>query len=427
MKKALVLLIAAASLFAFDFSGDRIIAVVGDSAILHSDVDAYADMKMQQNGGGGDMLIRNIIFEQALDELINSKILVAHANADTNIKVSDFEVSEQVNTRINQILSQNRFTREQLAAILKEQENMTLTEFREQLDIQIRQEMIRQQVMQHYIVDRDLSREEVREFFNAFKDSLPSMGESVRMQKIEIQIRSDSLERQRAYDTITFVRRQIVDRGEKFEDMAKKYSRAPNAENDGGDLGFVAKGTLSLVRLEAAAFSLDPGEVSAPIETRIGWHLIKVTERNSDGFRVHHIFIPVNASESKIAETMRIVDSVANSNPTEEQFIQAVEKYGTDNIARAYKGDIGWGLLSALDSQIRSGFNEIGIGAVSKPIRKENTVFLYRISDYDQNRPMDFDEDYDEISKFASMLQSQERLRDLIIRWRADVFVKIYQ
>ncbi|MCL1946525.1 MAG: peptidylprolyl isomerase [Chitinivibrionia bacterium] len=425
MKKALVFLLMATTLFAFEFSGDKVIAVVGDSAVLYSDVDAYTDMKMQQYGG--DLLIRNILFEQSLEELINSRILVAHANADTNIKVSDFDVSEQVNTRINQILAQNKFTREQLTAILKEQENMTLTEFREQLGIQIRQEMIRQQVMQHYIVERDLSREEVREFFNSFKDSLPPMGESIRLQKIEIQTKSDSLERQKAYDAITFVRRQIVDRGEKFEDMAKKYSKAPNAENDGGDLGFIAKGTLSLVRLEAAAFSLEPGEVSAPIETRIGWHLIKVSERTGEGVRAHHIFIPVNASETKIAEAMKIIDSVANSNPTEAQFIKAVEKYGTDNIAKAYKGDVGWELLSAVDEQIRNSFRTISVGAISQPIRKENTFFLYRISDYDQDRPMDFESDYDEISKYASMLQSQERLRDLILRWRNDVFVKIYQ
>jgi peptidyl-prolyl cis-trans isomerase SurA len=358
-----IILIFFTTTFAAGFSGDRVIAVVGDSAILLSEVDVYADMKLQQ-GGGGDMLLRNIIFEQALEELITSRILVAHADADTNIKVYDYDVAEQVNARVNQILSQNRMTREQLAQVLREQEEMSFNDFKDQLAIQIKQEMIRQQVMQHYIVERDLSREEVREFFNKYRDSLPPVGESVRLQRIEIQVKSDSLERQKTFDTITYIRRQIVERGEKFQDMAKKYSHAPNAENDGGDLGFIAKGTLALVRLEAAVFSLEPGEVSQVIETKIGWHLLMVTERNAGQVHAYHIFIPVNANERKLQEAMQTLDSVANSAPTNEQFIEAVEKFSTDKIARAYKGDIDWVLLSALDKDARASFPNISAGTL---------------------------------------------------------------
>jgi len=414
------------TIFASGFSGDRIVAVVGDSVVLLSEVNAYTDMKLQQ-GGGGDMLLRNIVFEQALDELITSRILVAHADTDTNIKVYDYDVNEQVNARINQILSQNRMTREQLATVLREQENMSLNEFRNQLAIQIRQEMIMQQVMQHYIVERSLSREETREFFYRYKDSLPPVGESVRLQKIEIQIRGDSTERQRAFDTISYVRRQIVERGASFQDMARKHSRAPNAENDGGDLGFIGKGTFSLVRLEAAVFSLDPGEVSQPIETRIGWHLLMVSERSGGQVRAYHIFIPVNASEARLQEAMQALDSVANSNPTNEQFIQAVEKYSTDRITRAFQGHLDWSLLSAVDRQVRSSFPSIEVGAIGKPFRRDNTIFLYRIADYNRNRALDFESDYDEIVRFASQLHSQERLRNLINSWRDNVFIKIYQ
>ncbi|MDR0304198.1 MAG: peptidylprolyl isomerase [Chitinispirillales bacterium] len=428
MRKLSFFLFFTFSVFAVDFIDDRIIAVIGDSAILKSDVDAYADMKLHQNGGGGDALLRNLIFEQTLDELIDSKILMARADIDTNLKVSDYDIADQVNMRINQILSQNRLTREQLTSILKEQENITYNEFKDQITIQTKQDFIRQKVMQHYIVERDLSREEVRVFFDKYKDSIPPIGECVRLQKIEINIKTDSLERQKAYDTISYIRKQIVDKGEKFENMAKKYSKAPNAENDGGDLGFIGKGTLSLIRLEAAAFSLEKGEISSPIETKIGWHLLKITERIGGDVHAYHIFIPVKAPEQKIQTALQKLDSVAVSNPTQEQFSQAVTEFGTDKIDKAYDGDIGWFLLSAVDNQVRDSFESIEKGAVAvRPFRKENSVYLYRISDYDKNRPMDFETDYDEISKFASQLQSQEKLIDLINRWRDNVFIKIYK
>jgi len=429
MKKTTVLLIITsaifASIFASSFSRDRIIAVVGDSIILKSDVEAYTDMILQQSGGG-DMLLRNIVFEQALQELITSRILVAHADSDTNIRVYDYDVNEQVNARINHILTQNRMTREQLAAVLREQENMTLNEFRNQLGIQIRQEMIKQQVMQHYIVDRDLSREEVRMFFNRYRDSLPPIGESVRLQRIEIQVGGDSVQRQRAFDTITFVRRQIVERGASFQDMARRYSQSPNAA-DGGNLGFIGRGTLAIPRLESVAFSLDPGEVSNVIETRLGWHLLTVTERVGGQVLAYHIFIPVNANEARLEQAMQTLDSVATSNPTNEQFIEAVERFSTDRVSRAFQGDIDWQLLSALDRQVRASFPSIEAGVVGRPFRRDNTISLYRISGYNRNRQFDFESDFDEIARFASQMHAQERLLELINRWREEVFIKIYQ
>ena len=425
IKTLLTILSLATLLFASEFTRDRVIAVVGDSAILYSEVSAYTDMKLQQSGG--DMLMRNIIFEQALEELINSRILVAHANRDTNINISDFDVWEQVDNRVNQILAQHRLTLDQLVMVLRQQDNMTLEEFREQISIQTRQEMIRQQVMLHYIVDRDLSREEVRNFYNNFKDSLPQLGESLRLQKIEIQTGIDSVARQRAFDTISHIRRQIVERGERFEDMARKHSQEPGAQTTGGDLGFVARGTLALVRLEAAAFALEPGEVSMPIETRLGWHLLRVTERSGQGVRVFHIFIPVNPNERNIALAMQTLDSVANSKPSEAQFAAAVEKYSTDNITKPFGGDAGWQQVRNLDANIRGSLPNLAVGTVGQAFRRENTVFLFRVSDHSQNRSMSLENDFDDISRFASQMQSQERLLELISRWRNDVFIQIYR
>jgi parvulin-like peptidyl-prolyl isomerase len=287
--------------------------------------------------------------------------------------------------------------------------------------------MIRKKVMKNYIVDRDLYREEVRNFYNNFKDSLPQLGESVRLQKIEMQVGIDSAARQRAFDTIVYIRRQIVERGERFEDMARRHSREPGAETTGGDLGFVARGTLALVRLEAAAFALEPGEVSAPIETRLGWHLLRVTERSGQGVRVFHIFIPVNPNEKNIAQAMQSLDSTANSKPTEEQFTAAVEKFSTDNITRSFGGDLGWQTVRTLDAPVRNSLPNLNVGTVGQAFRRDNSVFLFRVSDYNQNRTMDFENDFDDIARFASQMNSQERLLELITRWRNDVFIQIYR
>lgn len=405
-------------------SVDRVIAVVGDSVILYSDVVAYTEMKLQQSGGG-DALLKNALFEPSLNELIDGRVMVVYADNDTNITVSNLKIQDMVEERIAGICAQNKITTGQLVTILQKEQGMTLTEFRAQLAIQIKQEMIQQQVQQFYITDRDLSRKEVREFYDAFQDSLPSMGESVRLQKLEIKLEADSLARQKTYDQILQIRRNIVDKDAEFQEMARLYSQSPNAI-DGGDLGFVSKGTLTLIRLEAAAFSLAVGEISQPIETKLGFHLLTISERRDGRVHVWDIFIPVSAPEEKVQSAFRLLDSISFSEPSYDAFVEAVKLYSTDEVSSAYSGELGWEALSSLDKNITESFSAIEVGITGLPIREENTVFLYRIADYHKNRPMDFDADYENIARIATQIQSQEKLRDLIKRWRDDVFIKIY-
>lgn len=63
--------------------------------------------------------------------------------------------------------------------------------------------------------------------------------------------------------------------GTKFEDLAMKHSQCPSGKQ-GGDLGFFGRGQM-VPAFENAAFSMEPGQVSAPVKTQFGYHLIKVT------------------------------------------------------------------------------------------------------------------------------------------------------
>ena len=124
---------------------------------------------------------------------------------------------------------------------------------------------------------------------------------------------------------------------------------------------------------------------------------------------------------------MQTLDSVANSKPSEAQFAAAVEKYSTDNITKPFGGDAGWQQVRNLDANIRGSLPNLAVGTVGQAFRRENTVFLFRVSDHSQNRSMSLENDFDDISRFASQMQSQERLLELISRWRNDVFIQIYR
>jgi len=303
---------------------------------------------------------------------------------------------------------------------------MSYSAFREKMTQQVEQELVRQKVQQFYLAGSELSRDAVRKFYNEFKDSLPAAGESVKLQKLEIALQPDSLIRQNSFTAITAIRQRAVENGEDFLGLAEKYT-TDKLTATGGDLGFVSKGTLSLIRLEQLIFSLQPGEVSQPIETRLGFHLVKVLERRDNRVHALHILIPVKPSDAVVATKTALLDSIRNVTPDYESFGSIIAAQSTDAVSRAYKGELEWQTVTSLDKSIRSTFAEFTEGAYSSVISQDNTLFLYRINTFDSNRQLDLENDWSQVEQFARQMVMQKRLSDLVKSWRKDVFIQKYQ
>lgn len=431
-KILIVLLLSFFSVFAKSKSTngrlvDAIAAVVGDSVILKSDVNEFVEMKIQATGESADALIRNMLYDEALDEMIDGLVLLVHSENDTNITISKMEINDKVNQRIESILQQNHLTMDQLAQALKKEQNMTIDEFKAKLYTQIQNEYVKQKVMQFYLVGTDLSREEVKEFYNEYKDSLPKIGESVRLQKLLISLKSDSASLQNGYQKILDIRDQIVESGEDFSELAKKYSDGPNAKN-GGDLGYISKGTLSIIPLEQAAFTLQPGEVSNPIRTKLGWHLIEVIDRETNKVHIKHILISVKPDEKEVKMIDSLFTSIQETKPDSAQFAEIVKEYSTLPMLKAYGGVLDWQRVSTLKPNIKSAFASIStVGSFSKPITIDNDKIIFRIDDYTKNRELNLTNDYTVISNYAKNQLMQKKLADLVKKWRNEVFIQKYK
>jgi len=405
---------------------DGIAAVVGDSIILKSQVNEFVEMKIQATGGTADAMVRSMLYDESLDQMIDEKVLVVHAVNDTNLAIRSSDIDQQVNARIASIMQQNNISEEQLAQALMVEQQMTLQEFRARLSVQIEQDMVRQSVNQFYLAGAELSKEEVRQFFEGYRDSLPSVGESIRLQKLEIALKPDSTLRQNAYESVTNLHQQITERGEDFGELAKEYSSGPNASN-GGNLGFISKGTFQLIRLEQEIFTLQPGEVSNPIETKLGFHLVKVVERRDSRVHALHILIPVSPSEERTLEVSTFCDSIKATSPSEEDFIAIIEEESTEPISRAYNGDTDWLLLESLDQATQNALGDFTIGTYSDVVSADNTFYIYRIADYNQNRPLDIDSDWNMIEQFARQMLSEDRMEALVEQWRNEIFIQKYR
>ena len=118
--------------------------------------------------------------------------------------------------------------------------------------------------------------------------------------------------------------------GAKFEDVAKRESADSASAVQGGELGKVTRGQL-VPEFEKAAFALKPGELSQPVLSPFGYHLIKVDSRNGDTLTVRHILLRIQPSDSSAAKVDREADQLAKlaasaTDPT--KFDQAAKTLG---------------------------------------------------------------------------------------------------
>jgi len=403
---------------------DGIAAVVGDSVILTSELDAYSLMRLNSSGQKVDSTSLPTMRLQYLNELIDGKILIVHAAKDTNIVVKEAELDQAVNNQIQMILQQNGISFATLEQELKTKYGMGLSKFKMQMRSQIQEQLIRQKVQQLYVASTvQVGRKDVEAFYSRYKDSLPQMGESVRLSKMVIRLSPSDSMRQLAFAKISDIKRRL-DNGEDFGALAKQFSDDPSAEN-GGDLGFIKKGTLSELSFEQKAFSLNPGQTSDVFESRLGFHIISAVAKKDQTVHIRQIFAKVTPPEAAVQKITDRLDSIRTQCTRQSYFIAAIHQFCTDNQIKATDGKMGWQSLYELQESIRSVVDSVKIGEISKTVREGADFIVYRVDERKSQRNLTLEDDYAVLADKTREITAQKKLFDLVKKWRQDVFVEV--
>jgi peptidyl-prolyl cis-trans isomerase SurA len=403
---------------------DAVAAVVGDSVVLLSEVDAYVMMRLQNAGTARpDSSQFGPMRKQFLGDLIDGKVLIVHAARDSNIVIKESEVDQAVGAHVQQILDQNNMTMDVLERELKDKYGMGLTKFKAQLRSQVYEQLVKQKVSQLYVGQVSAGKNDVTSFYKQYKDSLPTIGESVQLSKITVKLTPPDSLRQAAFVKITGIKRRL-DNGEDFAAVAKQFSEDPSAEN-GGDLSFITKGTLSELRFEEIAFSLNVGQISDVFETRLGFHIVTVVGKKDKMVHVRQIFVRVTPPEASIDRVMAQLDSVRTNAKSQDDFAAAVRRFSTDPQSKAHNGRLGWVPLFSLPEAVRATLDSLPAGGIAPPHRDGNEITMYRLDDKMKNRALTMEDDYELLAEKTREIMAQKKLLDLVRKWRHEIYVDI--
>ncbi|MDR1437003.1 MAG: peptidylprolyl isomerase, partial [Candidatus Symbiothrix sp.] len=306
MKKFLLLSIIGAALGnpaqlqAQDNIVDEVIWVVGDDAILRSEVENMR-LQMQMNGQriGGDPYC--IIPEQ----LAIQKLYLHQAKLDS-LEVSESNILQEVETRVNSAINQIGSKEK-----VEEYFHKSLSALREELKQDLREQSL-VRMMQHKLVSTvKVTPAEVRNFFERIpQDSLPYIPTSVEIQivtmepTVSLEEIDDIKRRLREYTE------QVTSGHREFSSLARLWSEDIESAKRGGELGFQGKGML-LPEFATVAFDLnDPKKVSRIVETEYGFHIIQLVEKRGDRINVRHLLLKPKVSKEEIEEARLKLDSV---------------------------------------------------------------------------------------------------------------------
>ena len=301
MRKLICLaLVAMNSLFAGAQNDviDEVVWVVGDEAILRSDIERV------RNGYGSQM--KGNPYCVIPEQLAVQKLFMHQAELDS-ITVSDADVSRRVEAEINA-----RVLRAGSKEKLEEYMRMPMTQIREELFEQKRSEMITQQVMATLTKDVKVTPAEVRRHYKDMpQDSLPYIPTQVEVQILVQHPRVTRAEIERVKEQLRGWADRVASGTTSFSALARMFSQDEGSARQGGDLGFFGKADMDPA-FSAVAFSLtDPNKVSKVVQSEYGFHIIQLIEKRGDKIRARHILRRPEVEQKDVDACLARLDSIS--------------------------------------------------------------------------------------------------------------------
>lgn len=247
---------------------NQVVATVDGDPITAFELDSF----IRTNTGGIDpAMVTDADRRKALDVLITDA-LIRQESARIGLSASEAEVDAY----IGQIKQQNRLDDDALEAALRQQ-GLTLEAYR----AQIKKEILKNQLISKQIRQRvNISPEEVQRYYDAHQEEFAQPA-AIKVRHIFVALApgAGTLDTDRAMTKVKTIQERLQ-AGDDYEEVARELSEGPEAE-EGGLIGQLRKGQM-LPELEEAAFQLKTGEVSDPVQSRAGIHILRVDEREDE-------------------------------------------------------------------------------------------------------------------------------------------------
>ncbi|MCY4232744.1 MAG: peptidylprolyl isomerase [Bacteroidetes bacterium] len=409
---------------------DEIVAIVGENKILlRSEIDALVSSFTQQQ----EIPYSDELWYQTLQQIIDQEVLAEHARRDTNIVITDDQVNQALDQRI-QIMSQQLGGETRLEEIY----GQSIIQIRADLREEIRSRLLAEQFQNTMLRGLRITPTEVREWFAQFPtDSLPILPPIVRVSHIVKYPEILPEAREEALEIIAAIRDSITIGGRTLEEMATRYSEDTGSIQTQGRYESMLMGDL-VPEFAAIAARIEPGELSQPFQSPFGFHILRVNQRVGEVVDFSHVLINIDRSRSDptnaISELVMIRDSIITYNlPFELMSTRHSEEESSAEIGgrvvdpNSGERDL---FIDALGVDWKSTIDTLEIGEISHPaevtLLDGNVAWhLVLVQRKLPTHRVSIDTDYSRIEALALDNKRTIEIRRWLDLLRDDVFIEL--
>ena len=316
---------------------DGVAAIVEEHLVLKSDLAQMVNMSIIQNKIDPLKEIEKVkrLEKTILESMIDQKIILKKAEQDS-VVVDENEVDLALDQQIQMLISQAGGEDKAEEAL-----GQSIKSFRREFWYEMRDRLLSEKYQQQLINNIKVNRLDVLNFYEAFKDSLPIIPLKAKIRHCLIKVKPSETAKKSSVLFLKDIKTKIKS-GDSFSDLAKKHSEDPGSKSNGGNLGWVKRGSL-VKSFETAAFTSPVKNITDPIESEFGFHLIETLKKKGDKILVRHILNIPKKTEKDNELFFNFATTLKNDSiETFDDFIFFTKKYSDDENTKKVGGNLGW-------------------------------------------------------------------------------------
>ena len=399
---------------------DRIASVVENKIVLMSDVvlAANAVAAQQQINPNTNPVVYKKILESSRESMVEQLLIIEMAEQDS-VEILDKDIDKALNQQIDNIIAQTGSKELAEAALGKK-----ISDFKRSYRDDMKGKLLAEKYTSSLTTSINVSRGDVIDFFNTYKDSIPSFPTLYKTHHILIEIKPSEESVKNSFNKANDIRNKILNGEISFDDAAKTFSADPGSKDQGGNLGYVPRGTF-VQEFDKVVFTVEKNILTEPVKTQYGHHIIEVLERTGEKVLARHILIRTETTDLDKKKTYEAINNIKDDITNFDDFYKAAADFSDDKTSNSSGGFLGMIDLEYYQvPELKKEISTIKTKTISSPIETDFGYHLIWVDEIQKGGTPTLETNWLELEEMALNKKKSDWYQTWINKIKSQFYIK---
>ena len=350
--------------------------------------------------------------------MVEQLLIIEMAEQDS-VEILDKDIDKALNQQIDNIIAQTGSKELAEAALGKK-----ISDFKRSYRDDMKGKLLAEKYTSSLTTSINVSRGDVIDFFDTYKDSIPSFPTLYKTHHILLEIKPSEKSVKNSFNKANDIRNKILNGEISFDDAAKTYSADPGSKDQGGNLGYVPRGTF-VQEFDKVVFTVEKNILTEPVKTQYGHHIIEVLERTGEKVLARHILIRTKTTDLDKKKTYETINNIKNDIINFDDFYKAAADFSDDKTSNSSGGFLGMIDLEYYQvPELKKEISTIKIKTISSPIETDFGYHLIWVDEIQEGGPPTLETNWLELEEMALNKKKSDWYQTWINKIKSQFYIK---